>query len=64
MARVPGRVLGGLAALLLAGACVATTGGTVGVGISTTKAVVQSSILVIVADFFLAKTLQIILGTA
>lgn len=41
-----------------------TTGGTVGVGISTTNAVVQSSILVIVADFFLAKTLQIILGTA
>lgn len=30
MATFPGRMLGGLAALLLAGACVSTTGGTVG----------------------------------
>ena len=38
-----------------------TEGGTVGVGKSTTRAVVMSSIIVIVADFFLAKALQIIL---
>ena len=35
-----------------------TKGGTVGVGISTTQAVVASSINVIVADFFLSKILQ------
>lgn len=38
-----------------------TTGGTVGVGISTTNAVVQSSIVVIIFDFFLSKALQTIL---
>lgn len=40
-----------------------TTGGTVGVGRSTTNAVVVSSVVVIIADFFLAKGLQQILGT-
>ena len=40
-----------------------TEGGTVGVGRSTTRAVVLASILVIVADYFLAKALQVILGT-
>lgn len=35
-----------------------TTGGTVGVGVSTTQAVVASSISVIIADFFLSKLLQ------
>jgi phospholipid/cholesterol/gamma-HCH transport system permease protein len=40
-----------------------TDGGTAGVGRSTTTAVVTASIIVIVADFFLAKALQIILGT-
>lgn len=35
-----------------------TTGGTVGVGRSTTSAVVVSSIVVIIADFFLSKILQ------
>lgn len=40
-----------------------TTGGTVGVGISTTKAVVLSSISVIVSDFFLSKILQSALNT-
>ena len=35
-----------------------TKGGTVGVGISTTEAVVASSINVIIADFFLSKILQ------
>jgi phospholipid/cholesterol/gamma-HCH transport system permease protein len=38
-----------------------TDGGTVGVGRSTTSAVVTSSIVVIIADFFLAKALQVIL---
>src|SRR5207302_7072796 len=40
-----------------------TEGGTVGVGRSTTTAVVMASIIVIIADFFLAKALQVILGT-
>lgn len=35
-----------------------TTGGTVGVGQSTTNAVVLSSINIIIADFFLSKILQ------
>ncbi|MDQ3754273.1 MAG: ABC transporter permease [Acidobacteriota bacterium] len=38
-----------------------TEGGTVGVGRATTSAVVTASIVVIVADFFLAKALQVIL---
>src|SRR6185369_11541326 len=40
-----------------------TEGGTVGVGRSTTSAVVTASIIVIIADFFLAQALQFILGT-
>ena len=39
-----------------------TDGGTVGVGRSTTRAVVTASIVVIIADFFLARALQYILG--
>ncbi len=35
-----------------------TTGGTVGVGVSTTQAVVASSINIIIADFFLSKLMQ------
>jgi phospholipid/cholesterol/gamma-HCH transport system permease protein len=41
-----------------------TEGGTVGVGRSTTRAVVLASIIVIIADYFLAKALQVILGTS
>jgi len=40
-----------------------TKGGTVGVGISTTQAVVASSISVIIADFFLSKLLQSVFGS-
>src|SRR5262249_13884719 len=40
-----------------------TQGGTVGVGRSTPQAVVLASIVVIIADYFLAKALQVILGT-
>ena len=40
-----------------------TEGGTVGVGRSTTSAVVTASIVVIIADFFLAKAIQVILDT-
>jgi phospholipid/cholesterol/gamma-HCH transport system permease protein len=40
-----------------------TEGGTVGVGRSTTSAVVLASIVVIIADFFLARALQFIFGT-
>ena len=39
-----------------------TEGGTVGVGRATTTAVVLASIVVIIADFFLARGLQYILG--
>jgi phospholipid/cholesterol/gamma-HCH transport system permease protein len=39
-----------------------TEGGTVGVGRSTTRAVVTASIVVIIADFFLARALQAVLG--
>jgi phospholipid/cholesterol/gamma-HCH transport system permease protein len=39
-----------------------TEGGTVGVGRSTTTAVVATSILVIVADYFITRALQIIFG--
>ncbi len=39
-----------------------TTGGTVGVGKSTTDAVVIASIWVIIFDFFLSKALQFVLG--
>ncbi|HTH36848.1 MAG TPA: ABC transporter permease [Pyrinomonadaceae bacterium] len=39
-----------------------TTGGTVGVGVSTINAVVLSSIWVIIFDFFLAKAIQTVLG--
>ncbi len=39
-----------------------TTGGTVGVGRSTTDAVVIASIWVIIFDFFLSKSLQFVLG--
>jgi phospholipid/cholesterol/gamma-HCH transport system permease protein len=38
-----------------------TEGGTVGVGRSTTRSVVTASIIVIIADFFLARGLQYIL---
>jgi phospholipid/cholesterol/gamma-HCH transport system permease protein len=40
-----------------------TEGGTVGVGRSTTSSVVTAAIVVIIADFFLAKALQVVLGT-
>ncbi|HEV7699031.1 MAG TPA: ABC transporter permease [Pyrinomonadaceae bacterium] len=40
-----------------------TKGGTVGVGESTTRAVVAASINVIVADFFLSKLLQSLFGS-
>lgn len=40
-----------------------TKGGTVGVGISTTQAVVLASINVIIADFFLSKILQSTIGS-
>ena len=39
-----------------------TDGGTVGVGRSTTRAVVTASIVVIISDFFLARGLQYLLG--
>lgn len=64
-------VLGGVIKTLFFGliigsiACqkgLSTDGGTVGVGRSTTDAVVTGSIVVIIADFFLARALQFIFG--
>ncbi len=40
-----------------------TTGGTVGVGRSTTNAVVLSSIVIIITDFFLSRLIQTFLAT-
>ncbi len=40
-----------------------TTGGTVGVGTSTTQAVVASSINIIIADFFLSKMMQTLMDS-
>ncbi len=40
-----------------------TSGGTVGVGRATTNAVVLSSIVVIIADFFLSRVIQTVLVT-
>ena len=39
-----------------------TSGGTAGVGRSTTSAVVLASIVVIILDFFLSRALQFVLG--
>lgn len=41
-----------------------TKGGTVGVGLSTTQAVVLSSICIIITDFFLSKLLQTVLESS
>ncbi len=62
-----GDLIGGLVKPLTFGLIIAlvscykglsTTGGTVGVGRSTTNAVVLSSVNIIIADFFLSKILQ------
>lgn len=49
---------GAIIGLISAYKGLSTKGGTVGVGLSTTQAVVASSINVIIADFFLSKLLQ------
>ncbi len=51
-------VFGGIIGLVSCYKGLSTTGGTVGVGLSTTQAVVSSSINIIIADFFLSKILQ------
>jgi len=51
-------VFGAIIGLISCHKGLSTTGGTVGVGVSTTQAVVASSINVIIADFFLSKLLQ------
>jgi len=51
-------VFGGIIGAVSCYKGLSTTGGTVGVGTSTTQAVVSSSITIIVADFFLSKILQ------
>ncbi|MEJ7623055.1 MAG: ABC transporter permease [Pyrinomonadaceae bacterium] len=51
-------VFGAIIGLISCHKGLSTTGGTVGVGVSTTQAVVASSINVIIADFFLSKILQ------
>lgn len=56
-------VFGFIIALISCYKGLTTSGGTVGVGQSTTNAVVASSINVIIADFFLSKLLQSIMGS-
>ncbi|HVF46325.1 MAG TPA: ABC transporter permease [Pyrinomonadaceae bacterium] len=51
-------VFGGIIGLVSCQKGLSTSGGTVGVGASTTQAVVSSSITIIIADFFLSKILQ------
>lgn len=51
-------VFGGIIGVVSCYKGLSTTGGTVGVGASTTQAVVSSSINIIIADFFLSKILQ------
>jgi len=51
-------VFGGIIGLVSCYKGLNTTGGTAGVGRSTTSAVVTSSVNVIIADFFLSKILQ------
>lgn len=51
-------VFGGIIGLVSCHKGLSTTGGTAGVGASTTQAVVSSSITIIIADFFLSKILQ------
>lgn len=53
-----GLIIGGVACYKGLG----TTGGTAGVGQSTTKAVVLASVIAIIADFFLTRALQAMLG--
>ena len=55
-------VFGLIIALVACHKGLATTGGTVGVGRSTTNAVVTASVNIIIADFFLSKLLQSFFG--
>ncbi len=51
-------IFGGIIGLVSCYKGLNTKGGTVGVGQATTSAVVTSSIIIIIADFFLSKILQ------
>jgi phospholipid/cholesterol/gamma-HCH transport system permease protein len=55
-------VFGMIIALVACYKGLSTTGGTVGVGRSTTNAVVMASINIIIADFFLSKALASLFG--
>jgi len=55
-------VFGMIIALVACYKGLSTTGGTVGVGRSTTNAVVMASINIIIADFFLSKLLASFFG--
>lgn len=56
-------VFGFIVAIISCHKGLSTTGGTVGVGRSTTNAVVLSSIVIIITDFFLSRVIQTVLVT-
>jgi len=55
-------VFGGIISLTACHFGLSTTGGTEGVGISTTRTVVTSSILILVVDYFITQTLLAVLN--
>jgi len=55
-------VFGGIISLTACHYGLRTTGGTEGVGISTTRTVVAASILILVVDYFITQTLLAVLG--
>jgi phospholipid/cholesterol/gamma-HCH transport system permease protein len=55
-------IFGGIISLTACHYGLSTTGGTEGVGISTTRTVVASSIMILVVDYFITQTLLAVLG--
>jgi phospholipid/cholesterol/gamma-HCH transport system permease protein len=55
-------VFGGIISLTACHYGLSTTGGTEGVGVSTTRTVVASSIMILVIDYFITQTLLAVLG--
>ena len=55
-------VFGGIISVTACYFGLATSGGTEGVGVATTRTVVTSSILILVIDYFLTQVLLAVLG--
>jgi phospholipid/cholesterol/gamma-HCH transport system permease protein len=56
-------VFGGIISLTACHFGLSTTGGTEGVGVSTTRTVVTASILILIVDYFITQTLLAVLST-